>query len=72
MSLGGSLRRRWYLLVASWVADACEAPAGCDEIARWKFLNPRNGHAYRFCTTHANDPATVRWLVPMHPASQQR
>jgi hypothetical protein len=72
MSLGGWLRRRWYLLLASWVAEACEAPTGCDEIARWKFLNPRDGYAYRFCTTHAHDPATVRGLVPMQPVRQRR
>jgi hypothetical protein len=72
MSLGGWLRRRWYLLVAGLVADACEAPAGCEELARWNFLDPGSGRAYCLCTTHAHDPATVDGLVPMHPVRQRR
>ena len=71
MSVGGWLRRRWYLLVAGLVADACEAPIGCDEIARWTFLNPRTRRVCRLCTTHAHDPATVRGLTPMHPIHQR-
>ncbi len=72
MSVGGWLRQRWYLLRAGWVAEACEAPAGCDELARWRFREPGGDHVYRFCTTHAGESALVDGLVPMSRTRQPR
>jgi hypothetical protein len=72
VSLGGWLRRRWYLLRAGWVADACAAPAGCDELARWRFREPGGDQVYAFCTTHAADQALTTGLVPMSRSGQPR